>query len=78
MQISKSKYCLAYQCKKLLWLNKYKLEFETKDPSLTARIESGYEVGNLAKGLFGEYVDTTSYTTDGQLNFNQMIATTNE
>lgn len=78
MQISKSKYCLAYQCQKLLWLNKYKPEFETNDPSLTSRMESGHKVGNLAKGLFGEYVDTTSYSTDGKLNFNQMLATTKE
>ena len=76
LQISKSKYCLAYQCQKLLWLNKCKPELENKDPSLAARIEAGYLVGNLAKGLFGEYVDTTTYTPNGQLDFNQMISTT--
>ncbi|WP_296862205.1 DUF2779 domain-containing protein [uncultured Methanobrevibacter sp.] len=54
--LSKSSYCKYVQCEKILWLNKYK-----KDSTITENNESvfetGREVGELAKGLFGDYVD---------------------
>lgn len=76
--ISKSKYCLAWQCQKLLWLNKYKPELKTEDGTLDSRFEMGQIVGNLAKGLLGDYIDVTSYTSDKQLNLDKMLQTTNE
>ena len=48
--------CKCVQCKKIIWLNKYKPEFAVQ----TAResvLENGTKVGELAKGLFGKYED---------------------
>lgn len=56
VNLSKSKYCKCVQCKKIIWLNKYKPEFAVQ----TAResvLENGTKVGELAKGLFGKYED---------------------
>ena len=54
--LSKSSYCKCVQCEKILWLSKYK-----KDDAVAGNNESvfetGREVGELAKGLFGDYVD---------------------
>ncbi len=54
--LSKSKYCKAIQCNKLLWLDKYKPEVAVQ----TARdmvLENGTKVGELARGLFGDYIN---------------------
>ena len=54
--LSKSRYCKCVQCKKIIWLKKYKPEFAVQ----TAResvLENGTKVGELAKGLFGKYED---------------------
>ena len=54
--LSKSKYCKCVQCKKIIWLNKYKPELAIQ----TAResvLENGTKVGELAKSLFGKYED---------------------
>ena len=56
MNLSKSKYCLGFQCLKLLWLKKNKPdEEEVIDKSSV--FENGNQVGELAKGLFGEYIN---------------------
>ena len=65
MGLSKSRYVKFCQCEKLLWLSVYKPEEATEDPSAQQLIETGHEVGQLAKGLYGKYVETTSYTEDG-------------
>lgn len=54
--LSKSRYCKCVQCKKIIWLKKYKPEYAVQ----TAResvLENGTRVGELAKGLFGKYED---------------------
>lgn len=54
VQLSKTKYCKMVQCKKILWLEKYK----PGEKVITAResvFENGVKVGELAKSLFGEY-----------------------
>ena len=76
--LSKSKYTLFCQCPKALWLKTYKPEVEVIDPSVEARFAAGKEVGDLAKSLFGDYVETTSYTADGGLDIAAMIAKTQE
>lgn len=56
INLSKSKYCKCVQCKKIIWLNKYKPELAIQ----TARdsvLENGARVGELAKRLFGKYED---------------------
>ena len=76
--LSKSKYTLSCKCQKALWLKTYKPEVEVIDPSVEARFAAGTEVGDLAKSLFGDYVETTSYNADGGLDIAAMIAKTQE
>lgn len=57
LNLSKSKYTSAVQCPKMLWLSKNKSE-EFDDSELnTAVLAAGSEIGDLAMGLFGEYVE---------------------
>ena len=74
--LSKSKYTLFCQCPKALWLKTYKPEEEVIDSSVEARFAAGKEVGDLAKSLFGNYVDVTTHTADGGLDIAAMIAKT--
>ena len=56
-KLSKSKYCSALQCPKMLWLKENKPE-EFNDSCINqAVMNNGSSVGNLAIGLFGESVD---------------------
>lgn len=52
--LSKSKYCRAKQCNKILWLDKFKPEFAVQTASESV-LENGTEVGILARELFGKY-----------------------
>ena len=73
--LSKSRYCGLWQCPKIAWLKKYKPEEATVDPSVQARFDAGNEVGDLAMGLFGDFVEVTEY--DGEkLNLKKMIENT--
>ena len=56
VHLSKSGYCQYVQCKKILWLNKYKPD-ESLSEDKQAIFETGRQVGELAKGLFGDYED---------------------
>lgn len=76
MNFSKSKYCSLWQCPKMCWLKKYKPEEMKIDPSVEARFEAGNQVGELAKGLFGEYYDVTTKKADGSLDLSAMITKT--
>ena len=75
--LSKSKYCNFWQCPKMAWLNKYKPEEKTEDPNLEAVFTRGNEVGDLAMGLFGDFVDVTTYAGD-KLDISGMIERTRE
>ena len=80
--LSKSKYTTYCQCPKALWLRIYKPEEQIIDPSVQARFEAGSEVGELAKRLFGEFEDVTTYVPmdDGSqcLDLKAMIAKTQD
>ena len=54
--LSKSSYCKGAQCEKILWLNKHKPECSLTD-SNESTFKTGKEVGEAAKGLFGDYED---------------------
>ena len=54
--LSKSSYCKCVQCKKILWLKKYRPEYVVQTAKDSV-LENGSRVGELAKGLFGEYQD---------------------
>ena len=77
MHFSKSKYCGFCQCPKLAWLKKYKPEVEVIPDNLEARFKAGSEVGELAKGLFGDYVDVTVRDGDS-LDIKAMLEKTQE
>ena len=51
--LSKSRYVSYRQCPKLLWLNTYAEERPEIDLATLQRMQTGQEVGELAKGLFG-------------------------
>lgn len=53
-KLSKSTYCSGVQCPKILWLNQNNPEVATASNN-DSILETGLEVGELAKGLFGEY-----------------------
>ena len=61
----------------MAWLNKYKPEERVIDGSVTARMEAGTEVGELARSLFGEYVDITVQNENG-LDLSAMLSRTQE
>ena len=72
---SKSKYCGLWQCPKIAWLRKYKPDEITVDSSVLARMEAGNIVGDLAMGLFGDFVEVTAY--DGEkIDLSKMIENT--
>ena len=73
--LSKSKYCGLWQCPKIAWMKKYKPEELRLDESVVSRMEAGNEVGDLAMGLFGDYVEVTAYNNE-KLDLSKMIETT--
>ena len=54
ISLSKSKYCKAKQCNKILWLDKNKPE-EAIDTGNESVLENGTKVGELARSYFGKY-----------------------
>ena len=70
VHLSKSRYCRAKQCKKMLWLDTYKAE-EKMIIDNERVFKNGHIVGELAKRLFGEYVDI-----EFNLDVSKMIAAT--
>ena len=73
--LSKSKYCGLWQCPKIAWMRKYKPDEVVVDGSVVSRMEAGNVVGDLAMGLFGDYVEVTAYDGD-KLNLSKMITDT--
>ena len=81
MKLSKSRYVKLWQCPKMLWLNKYKPEEAPPvDESLQARFDAGNEIGDLAMGLFGDFVEVTAFKDDEPeaLDIPKMIELTKE
>ncbi len=76
--LSKSKYAKYCQCPKCLWMSVYKPEEEIIDPNSEARFENGTEVGDLAMGLLGDYVDVTTTKEDGKLDLKAMLEQTQQ
>ncbi len=75
LYFSKSKYCGLWQCPKIAWLRKYKPDEVRFDDATLARMKAGNEIGDLAMGIFGDYVEVTAY--DGEkINIPQMILNT--
>ena len=73
--LSKSKYCGLWQCPKIAWLRHYKPEAATIDEMVQARFDAGNVVGDLAMGLFGDFVEVTTYNSE-KLDLPKMIEKT--
>ena len=63
MSLSKSKYCRAIQCKKMLWLEKNKPE-EKEIINNESILETGNEIHEFARHLFEEHI---------QISFNENL-----
>ena len=59
-------------------MTKYKPQERVWDEGSLHRFEEGHVVGNIAKGYLGDYVEVTSYTEDGELDFTRMITLTKQ
>ncbi len=57
LYLSKSKYCSAVQCPKMLWMKQNKPEEFDESVMNQVILDNGSEVGDSAMGLFGEYVE---------------------
>lgn len=55
--LSKSRYCYAIQCPKMLWMKQNMPEVFDESVQNEAVLQTGNEVGDLAMGIFGDYVE---------------------
>lgn len=70
MNLSKSKYCNGIQCKKMLWLEKYKPE-EKEELDNEAVLDNGNDVHEVARKLLGDDINISFNE-----NLNEMIKDT--
>ncbi|MBQ6119816.1 MAG: DUF2779 domain-containing protein, partial [Clostridia bacterium] len=76
LYLSKSRYCRLWQCPKMLWLDVNRPELHETNAAVEARMTAGNEVGDLAMGLFGGYVEVTAKKPDGGLDIPAMLERT--
>ncbi|MBR5426821.1 MAG: DUF2779 domain-containing protein [Clostridia bacterium] len=62
----------------MLWLDTYRPELHEANAADEARFTAGNEVGDLAMGLFGDYVEVTAKKENGRLDLSEMIRRTEE
>jgi len=73
LHFSKSRYCNAVQCPKILWLKSNRPGLFDDSVMNQAILATGNEVGDLSMGLFGEFTEVP-YSTD----LSEMIAQTSK
>lgn len=78
MYFSKSKYCEFMKCAKRAWLSKHKREWYKPSEEMKAVMKNGNEVGDLAMGLFGEFVEVTVLKDDGTPDIPKMLERTRQ
>ncbi len=78
MGVTKTDYMRGMQCPKMLWLDKHKPELKIIPPEVQEALDKGNEFGDRAMGMFGEYVEMTTYREDGRLDFSAMLQKTQE
>ncbi len=76
MAVSKTDFVRALQCEKMLWLDAHAPEYKIIPPEVQARLDAGNDFGDKAMGIFGEFVETTTFRADGRLDYNAMIQKT--
>lgn len=78
MGVTKTDFMRGMQCPKMLWLDAHKREERIIPPEVQARLDKGNEFGDGAMGLFGPYVEVTTYKENGWLDYTAMIEKTKE
>ena len=78
MGVTKTDFMRGMQCPKMLWLDKHKKEERIIPPEIQDLLHKGNEFGDRAMGMFGEFVEITTYTEDGRLDYKTMLAKTTE
>ncbi len=74
INLSKSRYTKGVQCPKMLWMDLHMREQFDESVMNEAILETGNEVGDLAMGYYGDYVEMEFNATD----FNGMVERTQE
>lgn len=76
--LSKSRYTQFMRCEKALWLEVNKPEEAVITAAQQEIFNKGTEVGDLAKGLLGDFEDMTTWSPEGHLDIKTMIDKTND
>jgi len=76
--ITKSKYVKFMQCPMALWMSVNNPEEAGDDPSAEQRMTTGRTVGDVAKGIFGDYEDVSTRALDGTPNIFKMVEKTED
>ena len=74
MNLSKSRYTKGVQCPKMLWMDAHMPEVCDESVMNEAVLKTGSEVGDIAMGYYGDYVEVPFENSD----FNGMIKRTEE
>ncbi len=72
MNLSKSKYCNGIQCKKMLWLDKYK-PGEKEETGNETVLENGNFIHEIARYLFGPHINIDFNEDLGEMIKNTML-----
>ena len=79
LYFSKSKFVECSKCMRFFWLNMKKIIPVEEDPQAEKRMALGNEIGDMAMGYFGPFVETTTFKEDGKsLDKAAMIKKTQE
>ncbi len=76
MPISKTDFVRALQCQKMLWLDAHMPAERIIPPEVQAKLDAGNAFGDNAMGIFGPFVETTTFRDDGRLHYAEMIRKT--
>ncbi len=76
MGVSKTDFTRGLQCHKMLWLDAHKPEEKIIPPEVQAKLDAGNEFGDIAMGIFGDFLETTTFKEDGRLDYAAMIKKT--
>ena len=76
MPISKTDFVRGLQCEKMLWLDAHAPELKIIPPEIQAKLDAGNEFGDKAMGIFGAFVETTTYREDGKMHYAAMLEKT--
>ena len=76
MAVSKTDYVRALQCEKMLWLDAHAPEYKIVPIEVQQRLDAGNEFGDKAMGIFGAFLEATTYKADGRMDFAAMLEKT--